>query len=497
MNNEDPGSSFDPLAKTNLFDFILSDELYQLKNIKTETSKITLEEYENEYHITIPESLIDVWQKNTLVHFNCISGDLKNLWSMDNELLIENYPRNKHINVNVFSFSLEDTHSDYGLYQVIKSLGSKSVNQLIENEEEYLQNCFRVCAQLAEEYNNSIYQEIFYFDSFGNIDSVRFLNSINSRKQELTKFINQLLESKNKYQEHLQLLKHKKNKQTTQKLQITPKKSANPMIEPYLHKIPECLQGIHKHIEHAEHEWKIHQGDLVIDGNWQPDNINLLITGNLQIKGVYDGYSKGYSFVVVLGDMTAEHMVCWYGLSVVGNLTVNGIINLEHYLFPFEIAGNLRARHLSIQHSQKYVHWNNLNLDTPCENNSTHSPLEILKNIAPALLAKSIAEDDLHSISIDFIATTKNLLKGISPFREAPLDDEIIKKMFSYADNYPVSQEEMIADMKSDPLLALIIANYQNLQSEGLSYLKNHIGFYGEDFDEIITWTIENKISDK
>lgn len=268
----------------------------------------------------------------------------------------------------------------------------------------------------------------------------------------------------------------------------------DPVFKEYIDKLPKCLRGIHIEVQRTNHNWKIHEGDLVVDGNWQVNNINLIITGNLHVRGIYDGYSKGYSFVVVLGDMTAEHILCWYGLSVVGNLTVNGLINIEHYALPFETAGDLRARHMSIHHYQRLVHWNGLFVDSTCGEHTTNSVEQTLKTITPGLLASSIIEDGLDSLIVAFNASLHCLLNGRSPFREIQLSSEIVEKIIQYMDEgneEEYSQEYLADDMKLDPLLALVIANYQELTDENIQYLQIYSGLVDEEFDKAIEITLE------
>jgi hypothetical protein len=491
MSIETP-TPFDPLAKTNLFDFILSDELYLLKNTKIEKSTISIEEYETKYHIPIPESLINTWKKNTWLYFNRICDDLSK----------EHYARNEHIQVHAFIFSLENKYGDCGLYEVIKSAGSKSVNQLIENEKPYLQNCFRACGHLLEEFDNNIYQETFYFDAFGNIDSVRFLVSLKTTKNALTTLVKQLLERKVEFSDHLKRLdaaqqsEIDKNNQIieTARRQRELKIINHPVFGEYIERLPKCLYGIYHEIEYGDHEWQVHEGDLIINGDWQPDNIALIITGNLYLSGLYDGYSKGFSFIVVLGDMTAANLVCWYGLSVAGNLKVNGMINIEHYCFPFEVAGDLQARHLSIHHSDRTIHWNNLYVESAYAYNLEVDPKSMLKNIAPALLVESITDKCIDSLHANFSATVDLLLRKEPVFRQTELSDAIVEKILFYSENGTESQEVLAIDMQLDPLLALTIANYHDVSAENLRHLESYQGKHGDEFDKAIQWTLENQV---
>lgn len=321
MNNESTTKPyFDSLAKTNLLDCILSDALFRQKNTETTPTELTLNEYEKQYNIPLPEKLKNVWAIHGRIEY-CAQDENTEEWI-----------RNPNTKVHIFKFTVENPYMDYDLYSYITRI-ARHLKKEIEDHKVYLKNCFRVCSELIETHNNEPIMEIFFFDCFGNIDSIRFKTS--DSELPLSEAVKNLIKKKENYEGFI-------NDFTERTKKPAPPPKPRSLIEDYVHLIPSCLDGIHHQIEYGDHEWEIHEGDLVIDGNWQADNVTLIITGDLHVKGVYDAYSKGFSFVVVLGNMTADHIICWYGLSVVGNLNVSGMINVEHYMFPFEIGGDIQ-----------------------------------------------------------------------------------------------------------------------------------------------------------
>ena len=132
------------------------------------------------------------------------------------------------------------------------------------------------------------------------------------------------------------------------------------------------------------------------------------------------------------------------------------------------------------------MHWNSLNVESSCKNGPKHDFKIILKNINPALLAESIIDDDLESVKVNFDATINSLHNGISPFRDTPLSDDILEKIIFYSEDNEYSHKQLLSDMKLDPLLALTIACYNEIDDEASEILKSNKGHYGKYFDEAI-----------
>jgi len=461
--------SFDALAKTNLLDCILSDVLIEHKNTEKTQTKLTLDEYQQQYNIILPAKLKDTWSNHGRIEY-CTQDENTEEWI-----------RNPNTKVHIFKFTVENPYMDYDLYSYITRI-ARHLKNTIEEHKAYLRNCFRVCSELIETHNNEPIMEIFFFDCFGNIDSIRF--KITDSEIAINKAVNNLIKNKENYKDFINYLAERTE------IPALPSKRRS-LIEDYAHLIPPCLDGIHHQIKYGDHEWDVHEGDLVIDGNWQADNVTLIITGDLHVKGVYDAYSKGFSFVVVLGNMTAEHVICWYGLSVVGNLNVAGMVNIEHYMFPFEIGGDLHARSLSIK-SEPYVHWKNLHADIAYYEDE-YQGIETLKWIKPALLAHSYIESDLEAVDScffdpNFVESLEFVLSDQSPFRDAPLSDEIISKMDIYLKNKNnhYEDQQLIADIDLDPMLTLTIALLAHISPQVNKKIIKQLGIHGEGFDKAL-----------
>lgn len=265
-------------------------------------------------------------------------------------------------------------------------------------------------------------------------------------------------------------------------------------LKEYIDLIPKQLRGIHiEFTEGGTGDWEVHKGDLIVNGDWPYKTHGLIVDGNVHIHGVYDGCTH----LVVMGDMFADHIIYWWGLTVVGNLTVPGMINMEHYLYPFEVGGTIQTRSLTIQHDQRQVNWSNLIAKSISAGDLGHDTRAILRDIKPALLAEPFQENayeslDEMSLAPNYEASLKCVSNGESPFREEPLAEEIIEKIDSYLASMNSDEEmeyddaELEADMRLDPMLALTIAVCVEECDLIRDCLKNIMGQHGAAFDEVL-----------
>lgn len=473
MNNDTINEVYNASHKSNILNILSTGIIQNLSETEITRCGLSSEEFKHQHKICLPPTIEKSWEKYGSVEFSNFFSE---------------HSYNNLSTVKKFCFSPEKQH--FRLYNDLKHMVPEHSKAQFSDLKEIIHRCIKTYGELQEVYENEFHVEIFFFDSIGNIDSIRFSGS--NYETPITEFIQSILNNKDKYLNYIQQL----NKATEQEIEIANQKVADlkhqhPVIGPYVHKIPDYLEGIHERLEYfTDDKWTIHEGDLIVDGNWKADEICkrsecLLITGNLHVKGTYDGYRNTFSWVVVLGDMTANDVICWYGLTVIRNLSVKGIVYVEHYVFPLELGGDLRARYL--YDLTENTRWKNEYIDI-------YDDADIIKNISPELLAGSIIERELSS---DFSATADCLLAGGSAFRHTPLSDEIVNKFLRYTDEDiedQHSQEELIADMQLDALLAIVIAVYQDVKKENLFHLEAYRGLHGKHFDKAIQRALENQI---
>ncbi|WP_179958446.1 hypothetical protein [Chitinimonas arctica] len=78
-----------------------------------------------------------------------------------------------------------------------------------------------------------------------------------------------------------------------------------------------------------EYRFFVHEGDLRIASDVFNDEVNLLVTGNLIVDGVYQDGSGG-GILIVAGSMWAKHVLSWSAMCIGGDLWVQGVI-LQYY----------------------------------------------------------------------------------------------------------------------------------------------------------------------
>ena len=87
-------------------------------------------------------------------------------------------------------------------------------------------------------------------------------------------------------------------------------------------------------------EWRIHSGDLKIAGNFDNESA-LIVDGSLEIAGSYDDYGAGSGLLIVLGDLSAEHVLTWNGLFVRGKVKATGLLYGVYNDYAFEAGGGV------------------------------------------------------------------------------------------------------------------------------------------------------------
>ena len=101
-------------------------------------------------------------------------------------------------------------------------------------------------------------------------------------------------------------------------------------------------------------EWRIHSGDLKIAGNFDNESA-LIVDGSLEIVGSYDDYGAGSGLLIVLGDLSAEHVLTWNGLFVRGKVKATGLLYGVYNDYAFEAGGGVEARGIVMDdHSSSY-----------------------------------------------------------------------------------------------------------------------------------------------
>lgn len=90
--------------------------------------------------------------------------------------------------------------------------------------------------------------------------------------------------------------------------------------------------------------WYVHKGDLILDSSFSPE-LSLIVMGNLIINGTYDDYRlSGEGHIIVKENMEAEHILSWGDLTVLGDITVKGLIYNTYNDFRFECKGKIQCK---------------------------------------------------------------------------------------------------------------------------------------------------------
>lgn len=91
-----------------------------------------------------------------------------------------------------------------------------------------------------------------------------------------------------------------------------------------------------------EGDWYMHEGDLIVDSGFR-NNLNLVVRGNLIVRGVLSDLDDSASLVVT-GDVLAHHILSRQLLVVLGSLRCSGLVHADYNDWSFEVWGpSLRA----------------------------------------------------------------------------------------------------------------------------------------------------------
>ncbi len=107
----------------------------------------------------------------------------------------------------------------------------------------------------------------------------------------------------------------------------------------------EKLQQVHKDLEYYKNiDWYVHHGDLVIDGNFDND-IQLIVLGDITIKGNYNDDKAGTGYLVCDGDMRVQSLLSWNYFSIGQSLYATGFVGAYYNDYTFRVyGGNFQAR---------------------------------------------------------------------------------------------------------------------------------------------------------
>lgn len=86
-----------------------------------------------------------------------------------------------------------------------------------------------------------------------------------------------------------------------------------------------------------EGDWYVHEGDLIVDSGFR-NNLNLVVKGNLIVRGVLSDLDDSTSLVVT-GDVLAHHILSRQLLVVLGSLRCSGLVHADYNDWSFEVWG--------------------------------------------------------------------------------------------------------------------------------------------------------------
>ncbi len=94
----------------------------------------------------------------------------------------------------------------------------------------------------------------------------------------------------------------------------------------------------------AERRFKVHDGDLRIDGDWRNDE-TVAVFGSATVSGHYDDYPlPGIGSLIVIGDFAAHDVYNWGDLIVTGDVRVRGVLLAIYNDFVTRVGGRVHAR---------------------------------------------------------------------------------------------------------------------------------------------------------
>jgi hypothetical protein len=211
----------------------------------------------------------------------------------------------------------------------------------------------------------------------------------------------------------------------------------------------------------------IHDGDLVIDGNFD-SNTRLVVRGNLKVKGFYTDYRDDIGVLIVTGTMSAENLYSWGALYVGKDLNVAGLALTVYNDFTFEVAGKVNARALVISDKSNDYKPGKLEIVLDESGDIRAAEMDIAtRSFVPELFSRRDhfepeLDDDFYGLTFDD-SYAKSLMSD-----EAPVFRKQIAAKGLYADvtrtmQSSLNDSEQIALLRQDLLLAQLIASRPDL----------------------------------
>jgi hypothetical protein len=201
----------------------------------------------------------------------------------------------------------------------------------------------------------------------------------------------------------------------------------------------------------------IHDGDLVIDGNFDCDTL-LVVRGDLTVKGLYNDYRGDIGVLVVDGNMSAQHLYSWGALYVKRDLNVAGLAMAVYNDFTFEVGGKVNARALVISDKQSDYTAGRIDVEL----NDDGGIDKAVRHFVPEVFTQTDHfepefDDDFYGLSFDEGEALERIGEDLPVFRTTPaaqsLDQEVQRAMKSELSD---AQQQSLANL--DPLLAQLIA---------------------------------------
>jgi hypothetical protein len=201
----------------------------------------------------------------------------------------------------------------------------------------------------------------------------------------------------------------------------------------------------------------IHDGDLVIDGNFDCDT-RLVVGGNLTVKGLYNDYRDDVGVLVVDGNMSAKHLYSWGALYVKRDLNVEGLAMAVYNDFTFEVGGKVNARALVI--SDKSSDYTAGRIEV--ELNDDGGLEQAVRHFVPEVFTQTDHfepefDDDFYGLSFDEGEALERLNTGLAVFRNTPAADNLYESVQS-AMQSDLSDAQQQSLSQQDSLLAQLIA---------------------------------------
>lgn len=329
---------FNILEKTDLMELLDTLDFSKLESNRNSPLSLTADVYIEKFNIPIPERLIEITNTFGAIRYHPEKP---------------NFYRKKGLLVNSLLFAPEGYGLwDLRLYHYLEQIvyDKNVLGYDYYKHKEYLSLCYRVFGELHESFNGYNYQEIFYFDAFGEINSFRFLNEPDT--SAFVDFVKQLNLKKDKYSDFMVLAKKRETEKETNQSKLIAEKSANKekreTKEEYLSKY-----GLEE-ISYAEAIKR-----LGVDSLFNKDT-GILIKDDEEHDDVFEHYSSDQIFMEEeleeLSIFFADHDIEIQGnfsipnqydhkdiLVVKGNLTIHGHMNLNYY-----VTGNVQLDSVEI-----------------------------------------------------------------------------------------------------------------------------------------------------